>query len=91
MRRSRTTRPRSGSRRGCRRCHLGRDAGRTVYSGIQDLYGYYYNVGPDGLRFYYDVILANITGTKAAWHVLDPYAQPPGYVTMNAPHSFFCP
>jgi peptidoglycan hydrolase-like protein with peptidoglycan-binding domain len=45
--------------------------------GLTDVYGHYWNIRNDGLRFYYQVI-------SNTWFVLDPYATPVGYRAMTA-------
>lgn len=64
--------------------------GWTHSSGISDEYGTYYNVGSDGLRFYWEGALGGY------WLVLDPYYPGPnqyvqvaGYASQNL--SGFCP
>lgn len=62
--------------------------GEISFSGLADTYGYYYNVGGDGLRFYYDGNLGQ------NWFVLDPYyelSEEPIYVVMSDADTHFCP
>jgi len=57
-----------------------------TFSGVSDVYGNYYNVGPDGLRFYLQYLV------NPTWFVLDPW-YPPGaaYVAMSVNETGFCP
>jgi hypothetical protein len=61
---------------------------RTTSAGVSDAYGSYYNVGIDGLRFYWQFVLAG------AWFVRDPYysnryVAVAGYTSRNV--TPFCP
>lgn len=54
--------------------------GDLTFSGVTDAYGFYYNIGIDGLRFYYESGLS-----PGYWFILDPYATDTGsngYVVM---------
>jgi hypothetical protein len=55
--------------------------GRINHSGFEDTYGAFFNNGYDGARFY--VYLRLPPTTNGYWHVLDPWADPPGYVAMS--------
>jgi hypothetical protein len=62
---------------------------QPYFSGLTDTYGSFYNVGPDGLRFYYQSAFYPPT-----WFVLDPYytiGYP--YIAMVAlvDGTYFCP
>jgi hypothetical protein len=62
---------------------------QLYFSGLTDTYGSFYNVGPDGLRFYYQSAFYPPT-----WFVLDPYytiGYP--YIAMVAlvDGIYFCP